>query len=91
MKSTGMVRRLDDLGRVVIPVEIRRTLGWEEKVPVEIYVDDGKIVLKKYEPGCVFCGEAEGVLAHRGKRVCRGCVAAMYESLRKAESVRKAG
>lgn len=84
MKATGVVKKVDELGRVVVPIEIRRTLGIGERDAVEIYVDGGNIVLKKYEPGCVFCGEAKDVLLHRGKRVCRGCVAAMHEAVRKA-------
>jgi len=56
MKSTGVVRKVDELGRVVIPIELRRTLGIAEKDALEIYVDHEKIILKKYEPACIFCG-----------------------------------
>ena len=59
MKSTGIVRKVDELGRVVIPIELRRTLGIEEKDALEIYTDNEKIVLKKYEPACIFCGNAK--------------------------------
>lgn len=55
MKATGIVRKVDGLGRVVLPIELRRTFGIEEKDPLEIYVDEEKIILKKYEPGCYCC------------------------------------
>ncbi|HBP64863.1 MAG TPA: AbrB family transcriptional regulator, partial [Desulfosporosinus sp.] len=58
MKSTGIVRKVDELGRIVLPMELRRTLGIAEKDAMEIYVDQEKIILKKYEPACVFCGNA---------------------------------
>lgn len=77
MKSTGIVRKVDELGRVVIPIELRRTLGIEEKDSLEIYVDGEKIILKKYEPACVFCGNAAGVENFKGKNVCQACLAAM--------------
>lgn len=62
MKSTGVVRKVDELGRIVIPIELRRTMGIEEKDALEIYVDNEKIILKKYEPACIFCGNAEEVI-----------------------------
>jgi transcriptional pleiotropic regulator of transition state genes len=77
MRSTGIVRKVDELGRVVIPIELRRTLGIEEKDALEIYVDQEKIILKKYEPACVFCGSADNVQYFRGKLVCRECAQAM--------------
>lgn len=79
MKSTGIVRKVDELGRVVIPIELRRTLGIEEKDALEIYVDNEKIILKKYEPACVFCGNADGVTHFKGKNVCRECAMAMAQ------------
>ena len=78
MKSTGIVRKVDELGRVVIPIELRRTLGIDEKDALEIYVDSEKIILKKYEPACVFCGNALDVKKYRGKQVCKDCVEAMF-------------
>ncbi|HIE13539.1 MAG TPA: AbrB/MazE/SpoVT family DNA-binding domain-containing protein [Desulfotomaculum sp.] len=82
MKSTGIVRKVDELGRVVIPIELRRTLGIEEKDALEIYVDNEKIILKKYEPACIFCGNATDVQHYRGRLVCRECAAAMSERAR---------
>ncbi|NLY54432.1 MAG: AbrB/MazE/SpoVT family DNA-binding domain-containing protein [Firmicutes bacterium] len=74
MKSTGIVRKVDELGRVVIPIELRRTLGIDEKDSLEIYVDGEKIILKKYEPACIFCGNADDVINYRGKNICRSCL-----------------
>jgi AbrB family transcriptional regulator, transcriptional pleiotropic regulator of transition state genes len=73
MKSTGIVRKVDELGRVVIPIELRRTLGIEEKDALEIYVDDEKIILKKYKPNmtCVITGEVsdDNISLNNGKLV----------------------
>ncbi len=80
MKSTGIVRKVDELGRVVIPIELRRTMGIDEKDALEIYVDNEKIILKKYEPACVFCGNAGNVQYYRGKMVCHDCALAMFEN-----------
>jgi len=74
MKSTGIVRRVDELGRIVLPVELRRTLGIAEKDAVEIYVDGDAIVLRKYDPSCVFCGSSRNVSAFKGKNVCAECI-----------------
>lgn len=74
MKSTGIVRRVDDLGRVVLPAELRRTLGISERDLVEIFVDGAAVILKKYMPACVFCGSSKEVSVFRGKNVCAGCI-----------------
>ena len=71
MKSTGIVRKVDELGRIVLPIELRRTLGIDIKDSIEIYVDNSTIVLKKYEPTCIFCGESEDVTTYRDKNVCK--------------------
>ncbi|MDA8335262.1 MAG: AbrB/MazE/SpoVT family DNA-binding domain-containing protein [Peptococcaceae bacterium] len=78
MKSTGIVRKVDELGRVVIPIELRRTFGIAERDALEIYVDNEKIILKKYEPACVFCGDASDVQHYKGKLVCRECAEALF-------------
>ena len=75
MKSTGIVRKVDELGRVVLPIELRRTLDIAEKDSLEIYVDGASIVLKKYEPTCIFCGDAKNVLNYKGKNICPNCLA----------------
>ena len=74
MKATGITRPVDPLGRVVIPVELRRSLGIKTDDLMEIYLDGGKIVLQKCEPKCVFCGSEENVVSVQGKSVCRSCL-----------------
>lgn len=77
MKSTGIVRKVDELGRVVIPIELRRSLDIEEKDALEIYVDGELIILKKYAPACIFCEDARDVVQYRGKNICKSCLAEM--------------
>lgn len=79
MKSTGIVRKVDELGRVVIPIELRRTLDIEEKDSLEIYVDGDKIIFRKYEPACIFCGDASYVENFKGKNICRNCMISMAD------------
>lgn len=81
MKATGIVRKLDQLGRVVIPVKLRHTLKLKEKESMEIYVDNDRIILRKYEPSlaCVFCGSVSEVTEFKGKNVCRECLANMKQ------------
>ena len=73
MKSTGIVRRVDELGRVVIPIELRNKFGIAEKDPIEIYVDGSSIILKKYEPNCVFCGSSKKLVDYKGKLISSKC------------------
>lgn len=79
MKSTGIVRKVDELGRVVLPIELRRTLQIEKKDPLEIFVDGESIVLRKYEPACIFCGSADDTIVYRDKNICRKCLADMTQ------------
>lgn len=74
MKSTGIVRKVDEQGRIVLPIELRRTLDLGERDELEIYLDDDKVVLKKYEPACIFCGSAFGLVTYQGKNVCMECI-----------------
>lgn len=74
MKSTGIVRKVDELGRVVIPIELRRTLDIGEKDALEIFTEGDTIILKKYEPACIFCGQAKDVRNLKGKNVCPKCI-----------------
>lgn len=73
MKSTGIVRQIDELGRIVLPKELRRTLGIEFKDPMEIYLEGEKIILKKHYDACVFCGGRENLTEFLGKYVCGEC------------------
>lgn len=74
MKSTGIVRKLDELGRVVIPKEIRNKLDIEEKDPIEIYLDGTSIVLKKFETGCIFCNNPKELISYKDKLICKKCL-----------------
>lgn len=74
MKSTGVVRRVDDLGRIVIPIELRRTLDIDIKDALEIYTEGECVILKKYSPACIFCGEAKNVINYKGKNLCSKCI-----------------
>lgn len=75
MKSTGIIRRVDELGRVVIPIELRNKFGIAEKDPIEIYVDGSSIILKKFEPNCIFCGNSKRLSEYKDKLVCDKCLA----------------
>ena len=74
MKSTGIVRKVDELGRIVLPIELRRTMDIAEKDAIEIYVDGPSIILRKYEPTCIFCGDAKNITNYRGKNICPSCL-----------------
>ena len=74
MKSTGIIRKVDELGRVVIPIEIRNKLNISVKDPIEIYVDGSSIVLKKFEPNCIFCNNSKNLVTYKDKLVCNKCL-----------------
>ena len=77
MKSTGIVRKVDELGRIVLPIEMRRTLDIAEKDALEIYVEGSSVILKKYKPSCIFCDTAKDVAEFKGKNVCPKCLKEM--------------
>lgn len=79
MKSTGIVRKVDELGRIVLPIELRRTLDIAERDALEIYVDEDRIILKKYMPACLFCGNARDIVDYKGKNICPDCLKAIKE------------
>ena len=79
MKGTGIVRRIDELGRIVLPIELRRTLGISEHDALEIYVKQDSIILKKYSATCLFCGSSSNLSEHRGKNVCSKCLEEMKQ------------
>ena len=81
MKSTGVVRKVDELGRIVLPIELRKMMDINVKDAVEIFTDGDSIVLKKYQPACVFCGVAGDVVYFNGKRVCRNCIESLKNTL----------
>ena len=77
MKPTGIVRKVDDLGRIVLPIELRRTLDIAERDELEIYLEDDKVVMRKYEPSCVFCASTRNLVEYSGKNVCNECIHTM--------------
>ncbi len=79
MKSTGIIRKVDDLGRIVLPVELRRTLDIAERDELEIFMENGRIILQKFEPACVFCGSSRSLVTFRQKNVCNDCVKRLGE------------
>lgn len=81
VKSTGIVRRVDELGRVVIPIELRNKFGIFEKDPIEIYVDGSSIILKKYEPNCIFCNSSKKLINYNDKLVCEKCAAKLAKKI----------
>ena len=74
MTSTGIVRRIDSAGRFVLPIELRRTLDIGDEDALEIFLEDNTIVLKKYQPACIFCNGADDVRLFAGKKICRSCI-----------------
>lgn len=77
MKDTGIVRRVDDLGRIVIPMELRRTLGINVKDPLSISVEGERIVLEKHQDSCTICGHSDDIVQVKGRPVCKECVSAI--------------
>ena len=74
MKATGIVRKVDELGRIVLPIELRRNLDIAEKDALEIYVDGSSVILRKYEPCCVFCSDSSDVVNYKEKNICLSCL-----------------
>lgn len=79
MKSTGIVRKVDDLGRIVLPKELRKLLDVDERDPLEIFVDGSYIMLQKYQPSCIFCSNADNIVNYKGKNVCGSCIAELKD------------
>lgn len=80
MKNTGMVRKVDELGRIVLPIEMRRVLEINEKDPLEIYVEGDSVILKKYQPTCIFCDSSKNLVEYKGRNVCSACIRKLKES-----------
>ncbi len=89
MKSTGVIRKIDELGRVVIPKEIRTKLKLDEKDPVEIYIDGRAIILKKVETNCIFCGNGanQKLVSYKDKLICNNCLEDLSSNLSIAEEI----
>ena len=80
MKSLGTVRKIDELGRIVLPIETRRRLNLEPKDPVEIFVEKDRVIIKKYEPACIFCGEMNDIVDFKDRRICKKCLAEIQKA-----------
>lgn len=79
MKSTGIVRSIDKMGRIVLPMETRKLLSLtEEGTSVEIYTDNDMVILKKYTPGCIFCKNADNLISFHGMKICENCINEMH-------------
>ena len=74
MKSTGMVRKVDELGRIVLPISIRQNMGIEARDSVEIFTDENRIILQKYQSSCIFCNTADELVYFNDQRICRECL-----------------
>lgn len=82
MKATGIVRTVDSVGRFVIPMELRRTLGIiDAEDALEVFVDEDKIILRKYSPSCLFCKSLDNVIEFNGKKVCKKCIESLSASV----------
>ena len=81
MKSTGIVRRMDSLGRITIPMEIRNPLDIKDSDSLEIFTENNTIILKKYQPYCIFCGNVRDVMTFKGKNICPACMKEITEKL----------
>lgn len=79
MRSLGMVRRIDELGRIVLPIEIRRMMELNPGDGVEIFSEKSRVILQKYAPACIFCGEADEIITYKDKKICQKC----FEELRR--------
>ena len=86
MKSTGIVRKVDDLGRIVIPKELRHTHDIKVADPLEIFIDGNRIILQKYAPGCIICGQVNNVVHFGGKVVCKACIADIHDTMNEVQS-----
>ena len=74
MKTTGIIRQLDTLGRIVLPIELRRTIGIGPKDMIEIFVEGTSVILRKYEPDCLFCGGSRDLTPYKDKMICTRCL-----------------
>lgn len=83
MQTTGIVRKVDGLGRIVLPMELRRTLDISDGGSLEIFEEDRAMVFRKYQPGCIFCGSLDEIVQFKGKKICKHCLKEMQRQKRK--------
>ncbi|MBN2851293.1 MAG: AbrB family transcriptional regulator [Clostridia bacterium] len=76
LKNVGIVRKVDELGRIVVPIELRRSLGIGDRAEVEIYLDEksNQIILRKHQPMCAFCQSEENIISYKNQLICKNCV-----------------
>ena len=74
MKATGIVRKVDELGRIVLTIEMRRTMDIADRDALEIYVEGSSVILKKYKPSCIFCDSTKEITEFKGKNICPKCL-----------------
>ena len=74
MKSTGMVRKVDELGRIVLPSEIRQNLDIQVRDALEIFTENERIILQKYHPSCLFCNNVDDIVYFQNKKICKACL-----------------
>ena len=79
MKTTGIIRQLDTLGRIVLPIELRRTIGIGPKDMIEIFVEGSSVILRKYEPDCLFCGGSRDLTPYKDKMICARCLKELHQ------------
>lgn len=77
MKATGIVRKVDELGRIVVPIELRRSLGIGDRDEVAMFMEENSIVIRKHQPTCVFCGSADNTVEYKKKIICKDCIDSM--------------
>ncbi len=81
MKPVGIVRQIDALGRIVIPKELRRTLDISDGDPLEMFIEDNTVILRKYHPACIICGNAKNIVTYKGRNICPDCIREMSSKL----------
>lgn len=77
MKATGIIRNIDELGRIVIPKELRKKMDIKSDDPIEIYVEEDRIILEKFTTGCLFCDSDTDIQIYKGKKICAACLQEM--------------
>lgn len=78
MRGTGIVRKIDPLGRIILPIELRKVLNIDIADSLEIYVTDNEIMLKKYQPACIFCNNAKEMIVFKNKNICKKCISEFW-------------
>jgi len=87
MKATGMTRNIDKLGRIVIPIELRKELGFDESTKIELFIEPERqrLVMEKYQRGCIFCDEMNNTIEYEGMTICEDCAAEVFNQVKKEQ------